>query len=126
MPYQDIDISRRRKKNKTGVINDPLGQPTVTAGSDFRLILQVWDVQKDVRTNGRTTCAKTMINTNPDSGSVKWINISAFFGEPIFEFIDEGRGLSARKFSRILNPKLAFCSKNTETTLCSYISKPTC
>ena len=27
--------------NKTGVINDPLGQPTVRAGSDFRLILQL-------------------------------------------------------------------------------------
>ena len=27
------------KINKTGVINDPLGQPTVRAGSDCRLIL---------------------------------------------------------------------------------------
>ena len=29
--------------SKTGVINDPLGQPTVTAGSDFHLMLKFWD-----------------------------------------------------------------------------------
>ena len=29
--------------NKTGVINDPLGQPTVPAGSNCRLILKFWD-----------------------------------------------------------------------------------
>ena len=28
---------------KTGIINDPLGQPTVPAGSDCRLILKFWD-----------------------------------------------------------------------------------
>ena len=32
------------KRNKTGFINDPLGQPTaVPAGSDCRLILKFWD-----------------------------------------------------------------------------------
>ena len=34
---------------KTGVINDPLGQPTVPVGNDFRLILK-----KLRRTDGRT------------------------------------------------------------------------
>ena len=34
---------RDTKQNKTGVINDPLGQPTVPAGSDCRLILKFWD-----------------------------------------------------------------------------------
>ena len=35
--------SWKYKRNKTGVINDPLGQPTVPAGSDCRLILKLWD-----------------------------------------------------------------------------------
>ena len=35
------------KSNKTGVINDPLGQPTVPAGSDCRLILKFWDGRTD-------------------------------------------------------------------------------
>ena len=29
--------------DKTGVINDPLGQPTDSAGSDYRLILKFWN-----------------------------------------------------------------------------------
>ena len=33
--------------NKTGVINDPLDQPTVPAGSACRLILKYWDGQTD-------------------------------------------------------------------------------
>ena len=37
-------------KKKTGVIIDPLGQSTVLAGSDCRLILKFWDE----RTYGRT------------------------------------------------------------------------
>ena len=47
--------------NKTGVINDPLGQPTVLAGSDCRWILKFcagrtyiqMDGQTDVRTDGQ-------------------------------------------------------------------------
>ena len=35
------------KGNKTGVINDPLGQPTVPARSDCRLILKFWDGRTD-------------------------------------------------------------------------------
>ena len=35
------------KENKTGVINDPLGQPTVSAGSDCRLSLKFWDGRTD-------------------------------------------------------------------------------
>ena len=31
------------EKNKIGVISDPLGQPTVPAGSDFRSILKFSD-----------------------------------------------------------------------------------
>ena len=33
--------------HKTGVINDPLGQPTVAVGSDCRLILKFWDGRTD-------------------------------------------------------------------------------
>ena len=39
----------------TGVINDPLGQPTVWAGNDFRLILKSWDLKlKRTGKDGRT------------------------------------------------------------------------
>ena len=34
---------------KTGVINDPLGQPTVPACMDFRLILTFWNGQTKVQ-----------------------------------------------------------------------------
>ena len=37
------------KSYKTGVIIDPFSQPTVPAGSDFRLILHFWDWHTDVR-----------------------------------------------------------------------------
>ena len=37
----------QNKQNKTEVINDPLGQPTVPAGSDCRLILKFWDGRTD-------------------------------------------------------------------------------
>ena len=50
------------KDYKTGVINDPLGQPTVPADSDSRLILKFWD--------GRTFCVKIVITTGRDCGSV--------------------------------------------------------
>ena len=33
----------KANKDKTGVINDPLGQPTVPAGSACGLILKFWD-----------------------------------------------------------------------------------
>ena len=46
------------KHFKTGVINDPLGQPTVPVGSDYRLILQFLG-----RTYGRTLCVKIVITT---------------------------------------------------------------
>ena len=40
---------KRMKSNfhKTGVINDPLGQPTDQAGSDCHLILKFWDGRTD-------------------------------------------------------------------------------
>ena len=41
-------------KNKTGVINDPLGQPTVPSGSDCRLILKFWNGRTYLRKDGRT------------------------------------------------------------------------
>ena len=50
----EMKYERQRNLNETGVINDPLGQPTVLAGSDFRLILKFWDGRTDRRTNGRT------------------------------------------------------------------------
>ena len=49
---------------KTGAINDPLGQPTVPAGSDCRWILKFCAG----RTDGRTTCVKIVITTGRDCG----------------------------------------------------------
>ena len=49
---------------ESGVINDPLGQPTIPSGNDFHLILKFWDG----RTDGRTTCAKLGITTGRDCG----------------------------------------------------------
>ena len=54
----------RHNNNKTGVINDPLGQPTVPAGSDCRLILKFWEG----RTDGRTLHVKIVITTSRDCG----------------------------------------------------------
>ena len=36
-------FTHETKLNKTGDINDPLGQRTVPAGNDCRLILKFWD-----------------------------------------------------------------------------------
>ena len=44
--------------DKTGAINDPLGQLTVLADSDGRLILKFWDG----RTDGRTLCVNIVIS----------------------------------------------------------------
>ena len=54
----------RYNHDKTGVINDPLGQPTVPAGSDSRLILKFWDG----RTEGRTLCVNIVITTSRNYG----------------------------------------------------------
>ena len=51
---------REYNKHKPGVINDLLGQPTIPAGSDCRLILKFWD--------GRTLCVKIVMTTGRDYG----------------------------------------------------------
>ena len=43
----DLFSYDKRNEYKTGVMNDPLGQPTVPAGSDCRLILKFWDRRTD-------------------------------------------------------------------------------
>ena len=52
-----------KKKNKTGVINDPLGQPKVPAGSDI-----LFDIAVLGRTYGQTTCVNIVITTGLDCG----------------------------------------------------------
>ena len=37
----------KNMKNKIGVINDPLSQPTDPTGSDCSLILKLWDGRMD-------------------------------------------------------------------------------
>ena len=41
--------------NKTGVINGPLSQPTVSDGIDFQFI--------SISRNGHTTCVKILVGT---------------------------------------------------------------
>ena len=38
-----VSLDKNKIVNKTGVINDPLSQPTVAASSACRLILKFWD-----------------------------------------------------------------------------------
>ena len=58
-------------KNKTGVINDSLGQTHSLASFHLKFVLFL-----KVRTDERTICAKTMITTGRgrDCGSASWIN----------------------------------------------------
>ena len=51
--YSLVCLEMKINKDKTGVINDPLGQPTVPAGSDCHLILKFWDGWTYVRTDGQ-------------------------------------------------------------------------
>ena len=53
---------------KTGVINDPLSQPTVAAGSDFL-----------IETDGLTTCVKIVITTGRDCGRPRGSIYGNFF-----------------------------------------------
>ena len=54
-------------KNKTGVINDPLGQTHSHASSEHCFLLSCFSrFEKWGWTYGRTTCAKTMIPTGRD------------------------------------------------------------
>ena len=55
--YTYLSINIINSMYMTGVINDPLSQPTVPAGSDCRLILKFCYG----RTDGRTLCVKTVI-----------------------------------------------------------------
>ena len=52
--------------DKTGVINDPLGQHTVPAGSDSRLILKFWDGRTD-------NMCKNSDHFRPGLWSASWI-----------------------------------------------------
>ena len=66
---------------KTGVINDPLGQPTVPAGSECRWILKFCAGRTYIRTygqtDGRTTCVKIVITTGRDCGRPRGSTISS-------------------------------------------------
>ena len=60
---------------KIGVINDPLGQIHSHTSSEHCFLVFFLDLKSgNGRTDGRTTCAKTMIPTGRDFGLAKWIN----------------------------------------------------
>ena len=58
------------KENKTGVINDPLGQPTVPAGSDCRWILKFCAGHTDGRT---ANMCENSDHYRPGLWSASWI-----------------------------------------------------
>ena len=60
------------KKDKTDVINDPLGQTHSLASSEHCFLLFCF-ARFEKWTDERTTCAKTMITTGRDCGSAEWI-----------------------------------------------------
>ena len=45
------------------------------------LFFYIWKVGTDAQTDGRTTCAKTMIPTSRHFGLAKWINAIYIFGQ---------------------------------------------
>ena len=47
------------------------------------LDLKSGEGRTDIRTNGRTTCAKTMIPTGRDCGLAEWINIYSIDLKPV-------------------------------------------
>ena len=57
------------KMYKKGVINDPLGQPTVSAGNDCRLTLNFWDGRTDRRVKIVITTGR---NCGRPRGSIIW------------------------------------------------------
>ena len=64
------------RTDKTGVINDPLGQTHSHASSEHCVLLFCFSrFEKWGRTDGQT-CAKTMIPTGRDFGLAEWININ--------------------------------------------------
>ena len=71
---------------KAGVINDPLGQPTVPAGNDCRLILKFCDGRTD-------TLCENSENYWPGLWSVSWINfcILRYFYQPDVEGVFGGQ-----------------------------------
>ena len=70
-PLFEID---QNKTNKTGVINDPLGQTHSHASSQRCFLLFCFSrFEKWGWTYLRTTCVKTMIPTGRDFGLAEWI-----------------------------------------------------
>ena len=61
--------------NKTGVINDPLGQTHSHAISEHCFLMFCFARIWKVGTDGGTTCAITIIPTGRDFGLAEWINI---------------------------------------------------
>ena len=73
------DISEKKYKNKTDVINDPLGQTHSLASSEHCFLMFCFArSEKWGRTDGRTetTCEKIIITAGRDCGLAEWINIS--------------------------------------------------
>ena len=65
--FVTYETVKNEQMNKSGVINDPLSQPTVPAGSDFHSITRFW--------NGRTDRqCENNDHYRPGLWSALWIN----------------------------------------------------
>ena len=65
---------QNRNSNKTGAINDPVGQTHSLASSEHCFAWNLFCFARFWKANGWTTCAKTMITTGRDCGPTEWIN----------------------------------------------------
>ena len=77
----------KKNSNKTGVINDPLGQTHSLANRDHCFLLFCFARFWKVGTDGRTACAKTMITTGRDFRLVEWINKNSWKFELHLKFV---------------------------------------
>ena len=70
--FENYTLFINTNHDKTGVINDPLGQNHSHASSEHCFLLFCFS-RFEKWTNGRTTCAKTMIPTGSGFGLAEWI-----------------------------------------------------
>ena len=80
-----LNSKLRKKKSRQVSSMIHSARPTVSPVVDIVFtwnlfcLARFWKVGTNIRTDGRTTRAKTMITTGSDCGSAEWINQSQFF-----------------------------------------------
>ena len=97
--------------NKTGVVNDPLGQTHSHASSEHCFLLFCFSrFEKWRRTDNM--CEKTMIPTGSDFGLVEWINKTGVVNAPLSQL--DSPSLIVDNYFCTWCPSI--CRKNNNTT----------